>query len=193
MTNRIIIPVSLLVALAVLLSLSLNAAEKTGTHTHGMTHNATVDTLRMPQEGGHATFAALVEIVAILEQDANTDWDNVDINSLRAHLLDMNYLMLESDATTSILGDTRIQFQIKGTIASIPSIHRMVPAHARFIEQSRGWMIKPELTKDGAVLTITVEEQALVTRLNALGFYGFMSLDSHHQAHHFQMANGISH
>jgi len=170
MSHRLITLGSVLVALV---SLSLWAAEKHSGHTPGMNHGAMTNDGVQPQEGGQATFAALIEIVAMLEQDAETDWDTVDIDDLRVHLLDMNHLM--------------------GTEKSIPSIHRMAPAHSRFIEQSRGWKIEPELNDDGATLTITVEDAAALSRLSALGFYGFMSLDSHHQAHHYQMAIGGSH
>ena len=190
MPRRLITLASILIALV---SLSLWAAEKHSGHTPGMSHGAATNSGGQPQEGGQATFAALVEIVAMLEQNAETDWDTVDINGLRTHLLDMNHLILGTEATTSILGDTQIRFDIRGTEKSIPSIHRMAPAHSRFIEQSRGWKIEPELSDDGATLTITVEDAAALSRLNALGFYGFMSLDSHHQAHHYQMAVGNSH
>lgn len=190
MPHRVITLASILIALV---SLSLWAAEKHSGHTPGMSHGTATNSGGQPQEGGQATFAALVEIVAMLEQDTETDWDTVDIDGLRAHLLDMNHLILDTEATTSILGDGQIQFDIRGTEKSIPSIHRMAPAHSRFIEQSRGWKIEPELSDDGATLTITVEDAAALSRLNALGFYGFMSLDSHHQAHHYQMAVGNSH
>jgi len=190
MSHRLITLGSILVALV---SLSLWAAEKHSGHTPGMSHSAVIDNGGQPQEGGQATFAALVEIVAMLEQDAKTDWGSVDIDGLRAHLLDMNHLILDTEATTSTLGEAQIRFDIRGTEKSIPSIHRMAPAHSRFIEQSRGWKIEPELNDDGATLTITVEDTAALDRLDALGFYGFMSLDSHHQAHHYQMAIGNSH
>ena len=189
MSHRLITLGSILVALV---SLSLWAAEKHSGHTPGMNHGATTSN-GQPREGGQATFAAIIEIVGILEQDAETDWGKVDINGLRAHLLDMNHLILDTEATTFILGDAQLQFNIRGTEKSIPSIHRMAPAHSRFIEQSRGWTIESELADDGATLTVTVEDAAALSRLNALGFYGFMSLDSHHQAHHYQMAIGNSH
>jgi enoyl-[acyl-carrier-protein] reductase (NADH) len=69
----------------------------------------------------------------------------------------------------------------------------MAAAHAKFIEQSCGWVISSELNEKGAIIIITVDEPATKTRLKALGFCGFMSLDSHHQAHHYQMAMGKSH
>jgi len=190
MSHRLITLGSILVALV---SLSLWAAEKHSGHTPGMSHSAVTNNGVQPQEGGQATFAALIEIVSMLEQDAETDWSNVDIDGLRSHLLDMNHLILDTEAMTSFLGDNQIRFEIRGTAASIPSIHRMVPAHSRFIEQSRGWTIQPELNDDGATLTIIVEDTTSLNRLDALGFYGFMSLDSHHQAHHYQMAIGGSH
>jgi len=176
-----------------LISLSLWAAEKQSGHTPGMNHSDMISTNAQPKEGGQATFAALIEIVSMLELDDKTDWEAIDIDGLREHLLDMNHLILNTEATKAILGISQIQFDIRGTTKSIPSIHRMVPAHSRFIEQSRGWKIEPELDDDGAKLTITVQDAATLNRLNALGFYGFMSLDSHHQAHHYQMAIGISH
>ena len=190
MSHRSIMLVSIIVALA---SLSLWATEKHNGHKPAMKHNAMENNDVQAKEGGQATFAALVEIVSLLEQDDNTDWSTVDLDVLRAHLLDMNQLILNTEATKSTNGDTQIQFDIRGTTASIPSIHRMVPAHSRFIEQSRGWVIDPELNEVGAKLTITVNNASTLSRLNALGFYGFMSLDSHHQAHHYRMAVGRSH
>ena len=190
MSKRSIMLGSVIVALV---SLSIWAAEKHSGHTPGMNHGAMTNTDAQPNEGGQATFAALIEIVSILEQDDKTDWEDVDIDGLREHLLDMNHLILDTEATKTITGDSQIQFDVRGTSTSIPSIHRMVPAHSRFIEQSRGWKIEPELNDGGAKLTITVSDASTLNRLNALGFYGFMSLDSHHQAHHYQMAIGISH
>ncbi len=190
MLNRIVTIVSVLIALV---SLTLWAVGKSDGHMPGKNHGAAVKTHGLPREGGQSTFAALIEIVDLLERDPKTNWAKVNIGSLHEHLLDMNHLMLATQATTSVLSDSRIQFTVRGTADSIPSIHRMVPAHSRFIGQSRGWEIQHELTDTGATLTITVEETDLLDRLNALGFYGFMSMDSHHQAHHYQMAIGNSH
>ena len=75
-----------------------------------MNHSAMTNSDTQLDEGGQATFAALVEIVAKLEQDAKTDWDAVDLDGLREHLLDMNHLVLDTVATKSLIGDTQIQF-----------------------------------------------------------------------------------
>lgn len=188
MSHRIVTAVSIAIAVG---SLSLWAVEKHGGHTPGMVHGKS--TAGMPREGGQAAFAALIEIVATLEADDRTVWNKVDIDGLRKHLVDMHQLMLNTNAITTIDSEKKIHFEITGNDASIPSIHRMVPAHSQFLEQSRGWKIEPVINDSGATVTITVDDSRTKERLNALGFYGFMSLDSHHQAHHYQMAIGNSH
>src|SRR5438046_3161300 len=42
-----------------------------------------------PREPGQSAFAAIQEIVALLEADPGTDWTKVDIEALRRHLVDM--------------------------------------------------------------------------------------------------------
>lgn len=166
-------------------------------HSRGMSHGhgESIDAgdTQLPSEGGQATFSALIEIVAMLEADPSTDWSQVDISALREHLLDMNHLILDTSATTDVTGDRQIRFDVLGSDASIASIHRMVPTHSRFVAQSRGWRIEPKLSDTGASVTITVDDDAELARLRALGFYGFMALESHHQAHHFQIVRGAAH
>jgi len=174
-------------------SFALWAADKHSGQVEHSQHNTAGSHNTELQENGQAAFAALIEVVAILEQDDSTDWGNVDIDGLRAHLQDMNNLMLYTQANKTITADTQIQFDITGTAQSIPSIHRMVPAHSGFIEQSRGWVIEHELNDSGATVKITVQNTDYLKRINALGFYGFMSLDSHHQTHHNRLAMGMSH
>lgn len=147
----------------------------------------------LPTEGGQAAFAALIEIVAMLEQDKDTDWNKVDIDSLREHLLDMDKLILDTNANTSVIADDQIQFQITGSTTSVPSIHRMVPAHARYIAQTRDIQIETQLNENGATVNIFTNDALQSNTLEALGFYGFMALDSHHQLHHYQMAIGQQH
>lgn len=190
MISKIVTVVSILIAIA---SLSLLAAEKHGTHSSRMSHDVAPSHGSQPTEGGQAQFSAIIEIVSLLEANEETDWSRVDIDGLRSHLLDMDRLIRDTNAKTTTVSDTQIQFTVMGNTESIPSIHRMAAAHSRFIEQSRGWEISSELNEKGATIRITVSEPETMTHLKALGFYGFMSLDSHHQAHHYQMAMGYSH
>ena len=76
--------VSLALAFVLLSAGATLAAEKT--HDHG----AMMMGSGMPGETGQAAFAAIQEIVAMLDTNPATDWAKVDIEVLRQHLIDMN-------------------------------------------------------------------------------------------------------
>lgn len=171
---------------------ALFAQEKHADHVPGMSHKPIL-TQPMPIEGGQSAFAALIEIIALLESDQNTQWASVDIDALREHLLDMDKIMLSTSANTQKMTDNTVQFDVRGTGAALDAIHTMVAAHTRFIRQSREWDVKSDLTSTGALIQIMSNDTATIEQLTALGFYGFMSLDSHHQAHHFGIATGTGH
>ncbi len=193
------IAIVLAIALAIMLGVAVFVKGRhiahPGNHAVSSGH-AHIGRDQLPKEGGQSAFAALSEIVGLLENNPDTDWQHVNIDALRDHLVDMNRLVLSSRAQ-SVVSDSVVQFTVvaepEGNSATVDAMHRMVPAHAAYIEQSRGWSIDTQLGEHGAVLDITVENEADALRLKALGFYGFMSLDSHHQAHHYQMALGATH
>lgn len=147
----------------------------------------------VPVEGGQSAFASLIEIVDMLERDPHTDWAKVDIDVLRAHLVDMDRLVLGTEAGKRRLAEREVQFDIKGPAAAIGAIHRMVVAHSRYLDESRGWRSQVELISTGASLLVAVGDKGAADKLYALGFYGYMSLDSHHQQHHLLMATGGRH
>src|SRR5579872_26278 len=63
----------------------------------------------MSTEQGQAAFAALQEIVRILEADPHTDWSKVNLDALREHLIDMSRVTLDAHAIVHrIPGGTRI-------------------------------------------------------------------------------------
>ncbi|MEE9335130.1 MAG: hypothetical protein V3U65_13660 [Granulosicoccaceae bacterium] len=161
----------------------------------GSGHAMTVHRNGMLEEGGQSIFAALSEVISVFEADDKTDWNAIDIDGLRSHLLDMNDLMTHTHSVTDVVGGNRIRFNVvaNGGNDSLGAIHRMAKAHSQFIQASRGWKITAATNDSGATIDIVVNEEADLMRLKALGFYGFMSLDSHHQAHHYQMAMGVGH
>lgn len=193
--KTIVISGSLAAALAFWVFATKNHNGLSEHNSHDSMETHTMDTVpdALPEEGGQATFAAIIELVKLLEQDSSTDWENINIDRLRSHLLDMDYLMRETTATTTVVDENSISFDVIGNKESIKSIHNMAPAHAQFIQQSRQWQITTELHDTGATLNVRADAIKDITMLTALGFYGFMSLDSHHQAHHYQMARGMAH
>ncbi|MEQ8479936.1 MAG: hypothetical protein RIC18_04695 [Hoeflea sp.] len=142
-----------------------------------------------PREPGQSAFAAVAEIVALLDADPQTDWSKVDIGALRAHLVDMDRLMLDATARATIAGNTAT-FRVSGSGEVLRAIQAMVPAHGRELDNLVGWQVSSETTSDGALLAITVDNPSEIERIRALGFFGLMTIGSHHQPHHLAMARG---
>lgn len=142
----------------------------------------------MPKEVGQSAFAALAEIVDRLRSDENTDWSQVDIDALRSHLVDMNNVTTLSSAVTRAFDD-QVVFEVTGEGSVIASIQRMAKAHAPMLANETGWSITVENLADGAIMTIIPESKELAL-VQALGFYGVMTIGAHHQMHHMMIAAG---
>lgn len=155
-----------------------HSAEETGVNSAPVT------------EPGQSAFAAITEIIATLEADPNTDWSNVDISGLRDHLRDMEIVTIESVATANPVAGG-MEFTIIGEENVLPSIQRMVLAHAGVMEGVGNWVYKASELPNGASLIVRVPE-ADMAKLKALGFYGVLASGMHHQTHHWMMATGTN-
>lgn len=156
-----------------------------------MQHHAAAGTAIEPTMPGQDAFGAIQEIVRILEADPRTDWSKVDLERLRQHLIDMNEVTLGAAvATKAVAGG--IQAAVTGDGRTLGAIQRMVPAHAREIEQTRlnGWRARAEPLPKGVLLTVTSADPKEVQRIRGLGFIGVMVSGAHHQLHHLAMARG---
>jgi hypothetical protein len=156
----------------------------TGTHEH---QAAAVE----PTLSGQDAFSAIQEIVHILEADPKTDWSKVNFEALRQHLIDMNEVTLKAGATTKPI-DGGIEVSVTGTGRTAEAIRRMVPAHARQIEQTHlnGWSAKTDPLPDGVLLTVTAADPKEVQHIRGLGFIGIMVSGHHHQPHHLAIVRG---
>ena len=147
------------------------------------------DRAAVPREGGQAAFAAIQEIVAILEADPQTDWSKVNIEALREHLVDMNDVTLRAHATSEdIAGGIRYMATGEGRV--VDSIRRMVFAHAKVMNGVGGWTYETAEIPNGAALTVKVADPGDIAQVRALGFIGILAKGSHHQAHHLMIASG---
>ena len=124
--------ISLALAFALLTAGAALAAEKT--HDHG----AMMMGSDMPGETGQAAFAAVQEIVAMLDADPATDWTKVDIEALRQHLIDMNNVTLGA-AVEAAEVEGGIRFSVSGEGPARESVRRMVMAHAATMNGVDGW------------------------------------------------------
>lgn len=157
-------------------------------HTPGMTHTeATV-----PKEAGQSAFAAIQEIVAILDADPATDWSTVNIEALRQHLRDMDEVVLRSEVTPTQL-DGGVALSVTGAGRIAEAIGRMLPAHAKELEAMPRYRARTEPLANGIRLIVTAEDPDdvdTIRRIRALGLAGLLAEGAHHQPHHLQMARG---
>jgi hypothetical protein len=147
------------------------------------------DTASLPTETGQSAFAAIAEIVSILDENPETNWSKVNIAALREHLVDMNALTLDANVEVIETEDS-IEFIVTGHGNILRAAQNMVPAHARELNKMEEWNAVGEVTSNGARLMIETPDQETFAKTKALGFFGLMATGAHHQPHHLGMATG---
>ncbi len=171
--------------LAALFLPALAAAQTMPGHHPGMT---AAPMAAMPSQPGQGAFAAIQEIVALLEADPKTDWSKVNIEALRQHLIDMDNVTLHATVTAEP-AEGGMRFTVSGTGATRDSIQRMVMAHAATMNGA--WRFTAAPTDTGATLLVQTPP-ADEAKLRALGFIGVMTRGMHHQMHHLMLARGAN-
>lgn len=144
-----------------------------------------------PLEAGQSAFAALQEIIAVLEADPATDWSRVDISGLRDHLVDMDRLVLHTTVDQQPIPGGLVM-TVSGDTSAQDAARRMVAAHAPTLDAIAGWRAEATATENGIRLTVTAEAAAATLRIRGLGFFGLMASGAHHQPHHLALARGMA-
>ena len=160
-----------------------------GKMNHGAGHSLDVAG-DQPSEPGQSAFAAIQEIVTLLEANPNTDWSKVNIEALRQHLIDMSNVTLGAEVAASFNVGT-VMYAVSGEGRVRDSIQRMVKAHADTMQGVDGWQFAAELTGSGATMTVTPPDSAAAAKIAGLGFIGVMTRGMHHQKHHYMIAKGL--
>jgi hypothetical protein len=129
------------------------------------------DQAALPHEGGQAAFAAIQEIVTMLQADPHTDWSKVSIEGLRQHLIDMDNVTLRADATSEDINGG-VRFLVTGEGPVVGSIRRMLSAHAKTMNGVGGWTYDVAEIPNGASLTVKVADPRDIVEVKALGLIG---------------------
>jgi hypothetical protein len=163
-------------------------------HVPGMVHPAgTEPAAPAATEPGQAAFAAIAEIVKILEADPTTDWSKVDVEALRQHLMDMDDVTMRAAVrATPTAGGLTMEVTGAGRVAE--AIQRMVTAHAPMLEGAGPWRATAAPISGGVRFTVVARDTAdapTVARIRALGFIGLMTQGAHHAEHHLMIAKGM--
>jgi hypothetical protein len=160
----------------------------TDAHHMMMMRHMQVAATGAPTQPGQSAFAAIQEIVRILEADPATDWSKVNIDALRQHLVDMDNVTLRAQVESEPI-EGGLRFTISGAGPVKDSIQRIVIAHAAVMNGADGWKFTASPTETGALLDVVTPSKDK-PKLRALGFFGLMTLGMHHQMHHLMIARG---
>jgi hypothetical protein len=146
----------------------------------------------LPVQPGQAAYAAIGEIVRMLDADSNTDWTRVNIESLRQHLIDMDEVTLRSHATQhNVPGG--VAMDVTGSVATAAAIRRMVTNHSRMMAMATSLQSSATNITGGVRWVVTAANPAdarAVARIRGLGFAGLLTVGEHHAAHHLAVARG---
>lgn len=144
----------------------------------------------IPTEPGQSAFAAIQEIVGLLEADPETDWRRVDIEGLRQHLIDMNNVTLHARVEAE-RSETGVRYRVSSPDSQVvESIQRMVISHGHSLGELGGARQQVRKIENGAVLILESSDVRQVQKWAALGFIGWLTADMHHQSHHLALAKG---
>lgn len=146
---------------------------------------------RLTQPGQDA-FAAMAEVVRVLELDPATDWSKVDLERLRQHLIDMNEVVLRAAVVaTPVSGG--LTMDVTGSGRTEQAIRAMVVPHTAELDRMPAWSAKTESLDDGVRLIVIARDpsdSATVAKIRGLGFAGLLVQGGHHGPHHLAMAKG---
>jgi len=160
-------------------------------NSNNMNHNEINNNLNskvIPTSPGQDAFGAIGEIVNMLNNDKNTNWEKVNITALKEHLIDMDVLITKTNVIETKIQDGLIMNITSKDQRTVEAIQRMVKAHSEMI-LSQTWNSKVDLTSNGAILRV-IDKNDFV-KIQHLGFYGIMAWGgNHHQVHHLALAKG---
>lgn len=143
------------------------------------------------KEAGNAIFGTIQEVIKNLESDPNTNWEKVDIEGLRQHLIDMENFTTGVDVVSqeNIEKGAQIVIRAKSEEAH-QSLTRALKAHPSMMESETGWTMDVKQNKELFTLIIETNKPEEVVKLRAFGYIGIMAQGDHHQVHHWMMASG---
>ena len=148
----------------------------------------------MPTSSGQAAFAAISEVVRMLEADPKTDWSKVNIEALRQHLIDMDDVTLRSEVVQRPV-DGGLQMDVTGAGRTTLAIRRMAAEHVAMVGQGPDYTASVKEIPNGARITVTAKRKGdagAVARIRGLGFAGLLAEGDHHARHHLELARGAA-
>ncbi len=139
---------------------------------------------------GNDVFGAIKEATDALMASADTEWDKVDLEALRQHLLDMKHVTEEVSILSKADIDKGVVIKIKAQPESLASLERVMSAHPAQLFSDKGWQMTVKQQADEFTLTVTTEKAEDVAKIRGLGYGGVLTIGGHHAVHHWALASG---
>jgi len=159
-------------------------------HTKSMNHTGK-DTKIVLTEAGNDAFGTIQEVIRKLKNNPDTDWSKVNIEALRAHLSDMQDMTFNIEVLSQKNIPNGVEATIKATTPrAYSALKRVFIAHPIQLKMDTGWDMKVEERNKNFIIKTTTSKQNEINKIRGLGYIGLMAYGTHHQPHHWMMANG---
>jgi hypothetical protein len=155
-----------------------------------MMSNNTAATPVILTESGTDPFATLQEVIAALEANPGTNWEKVNIEALRLHLVEMQDMTINVAVKQQHI-DNGFQAVVTPTInRAVKSLTRVLSGHPAQMKAETGWDMQVQNNNGVFTLTVTTDNVKDVAKIRGLGYIGVMAYGNHHQPHHWALVSG---
>lgn len=140
---------------------------------------------------GNQIFGAIQETIKALEKNPNTNWNQVNIEALRQHLLDMKAFTEEVRVLDKQAINMGVKLEVRPlTKRAKTALRRVLMMHPAMLEKEKGWKMKAMHNGDRWIIRCTAASPDDVPQIRALGYIGLLAMGAHHQLHHWMIATG---
>jgi hypothetical protein len=141
-------------------------------------------------ESGTDPFATLQEVITALEADPSTNWERVNIEALRLHLVEMQDMTINVAVKQRHINNGFQAVVTPTTSNAVQSLTRVLSGHPEKMKAETGWDMQVRDNNGVFTLTVTTDNAIDVAKIRGLGYIGVMAYGNHHQPHHWAMASG---
>ena len=189
----------MVLALVVVLAAAGGCSNEHGTARHdraASTHAASGDHAHAEagpplSHPGNAIFGAVQEVIEKVEADASISWSEVDLDTLRSHLLDMQRVATEVSVADRTPIDGGLSFLARPETAEARlALQRVLAAHPRALKAETGWSMHVDTEGEGFRVRVTGSTEDAAEKIRGLGYIGILAYGQHHQRHHWMISAG---
>jgi hypothetical protein len=158
-------------------------------HAAMMGHNKAATPVVLT-ESGTDPFATLQEVITALEANTGANWEKVNIEALRLHLVEMQDMTINIDVKQQHIDNGFQAVVTPTTNRAVKSLTRVLSGHPTQMKAETGWDMQVQNNNGVFTLTVTTDNVKDVAKIRGLGYIGVMAYGNHHQPHHWAIASG---